>query len=38
VWRPRRRGLKAATLAQTPPERPADLAPAPAGRALGTLA
>ena len=38
VWRPRRRGLKGATLAQAPPERPAELTPASGGRALGTLA
>jgi high-affinity iron transporter len=46
VWRPRRRGLKSATLAQAPPERPAgrqperpaELGPASGGRALGTLA
>jgi high-affinity iron transporter len=38
VWRPRRRGLKSASRAEAPPERPADLAPAPAGRVVGTLA
>jgi high-affinity iron transporter len=37
VWRPRRRGLKGATLAQAPPEHPADLARAPGGTALGAL-
>ena len=38
VWRPRRRGLKSASRAEAPPERPADLAPAPAGRAPVALA
>jgi high-affinity iron transporter len=37
VWRPRKRGLAAAQRPEAPPERPAELAPAPKGTALGAL-